>query len=341
MFNHIRHRLLLSYLAVLTVILSVFAIAVRTTFAYALNQQLDNRLKTLARSAALELELEGGEVNVDLENITNENQAVQWFDSEGTLLESQGEYIVGLPLEPNPTFQIQHKPYPAKALTIPVNDLNKDVFLGYTRVSESTANINNTLRTLDLGLGGGVLAALALSSLGGVWLTRQAMQPIEQSFQRLQRFTSDASHELRSPLMAIQTNAAVALKYPDSIRPSDAEKFQAIQSASAQMKALTEDLLLLARMDQAATVEQVPINITPILEALHTLYQPQANAQQIRLKAEITPDLPTVGLNAKLPNLSSGLKIPASALPRSTLSIFLSGFGKLIRPVHIRQAGQG
>ena len=62
---------------------------------------------------------------------------------------------------------------------------------------------------------------------GGLWLTRQAMQPIEQSFQKLQQFTSDAAHELRSPLMAIKTNAAVALKYPEGIRAADANKFQA------------------------------------------------------------------------------------------------------------------
>nr|WP_026102467.1 histidine kinase dimerization/phospho-acceptor domain-containing protein [Pleurocapsa sp. PCC 7319] len=54
--------------------------------------------------------------------------------------------------------------------------------------------------------------ALLSSSLGSIWLTRRAMQPIESSFTRLKQFTADASHELRSPLMAIKTNAEVALK---------------------------------------------------------------------------------------------------------------------------------
>ena len=77
------------------------------------------------------------------------------------------------------------------------------------------------------------------------------MQPIEKSFRRLQQFTADASHELRNPLMAIKSNAAVALKYPEGIRELDAEKFRAIASATTQMTALTEDLLLLARTDKA------------------------------------------------------------------------------------------
>ena len=52
---------------------------------------------------------------------------------------------------------------------------------------------------------------------GSGWLNFQAMQPIEESFQRLRQFTADASHELRSPLMAISTNAEVALTYPEGI----------------------------------------------------------------------------------------------------------------------------
>ncbi len=307
MFKQIQTRLLLSYLVVLTVVLGVFAIAVRTTFAYSLNQQLNNRLATLARSAALELELDGGTLSVDLENITNENQAVQWFDEDGTLLESQGQYVTTLPLKLETSLQIQQHPHPVKALTIPVTDENKGVFLGYTRVSESTLANNNTLRTLDIGLGSGIIAALMLSTLGGLWLTHQAMHPIENSFQRLQRFTSDASHELRSPLMAIQTNATVALKYPDNMRPSDAEKFQAIKSASMQMKALTEDLLILTRLDQKMVVEHTSIDLTPVLEQLHTLYLPQANAKQIRLQAQFATRLLTIGNQVQITRLITNL----------------------------------
>ena len=72
---------------------------------------------------------------------------------------------------------------------------------------------------------------------------RQSMQPIEESFDRLKQFTADASHELRSPLMAISSNAKVALKYADGMRDGDREKFESIQSASSQMATLTKDLL--------------------------------------------------------------------------------------------------
>ena len=70
-------------------------------------------------------------------------------------------------------------------------------------------------------MGSGVAVALILSGFGGIWLTNRAMKPIEASFQPLKQFTADASHELRSPLMAIKTNASVALKYPEGIREKD------------------------------------------------------------------------------------------------------------------------
>jgi len=44
----------------------------------------------------------------------------------------------------------------------------------------------------------------SLSAAGGILLTRQAMQPVEQGFQRLKQFTADASHELRGPLMVLK-----------------------------------------------------------------------------------------------------------------------------------------
>jgi len=44
-----------------------------------------------------------------------------------------------------------------------------------------------------LGLSGGIVIALVLSGAGGILLIRQAMQPVEQGFQRLKQFTADAS----------------------------------------------------------------------------------------------------------------------------------------------------
>jgi OmpR-family two-component system manganese-sensing sensor histidine kinase len=359
LFNRIRYRLLWSYLAVITGILLVFAIALRATFTYRLNQQLMARLETLARAAAREMEIDAGELVVDQTNLTNEQQAIQWFDIDGNLLADQGDLFLHSPFQPDQIIQQETAPQPLRGLTIPVHDYNTGTFIGYTRVSESTADLQNILKTLDWGIGGGILAALALSSAGGLWLTRQAMQPVEHSFQKLQQFTSDAAHELRSPLMAIQTNAAVALKYPEGIRDSDATKFQAIKSASTQLTSLTEDLLFLARtsdtnMAGVKITSSIPkrakrIDLNTILQDLIQLYQPRAKANQIALiyRPSNAP-LIILGQSTQLTRLFSNLIDNAlrytpsrgtvtviSAIEKSLVTIAVQDTGIGISPEHL------
>ena len=312
MFQAIRYRLLWSYLGVLTLILGVFAIAVRTTFAYSLKHQVTGELTTLGQGAATSIEIVKGKLQADsdfsLKDLDARKQALQWFDPQGKTLGQQGHYTLTLSLEIQEPIQVQDQ---VQGVTLPVFDTDTKQLVGYVRASESLLDLENTLRKLDWGLGGGVVAALVLSGFGGVWLTQQAMQPIEQSFERLQQFTADASHELRSPLMAIKSNAAVALKYAEGMRNSDAEKFEAIASATRQMTRLTEDLLLLARTDRDRHQDCQPVNLTAILRHLIQFYTPEAASKQIQLKADLPESLYLSGDAAQLTQLFTNLLINA------------------------------
>ncbi len=75
----------------------------------------------------------------------------------------------------------------------------------------------------------------------------------------------------------------MALKYPEGIRPTDAEKLEAIADAANQMTRLTEDLLLLARSDQAHSPKRDAVPVEEILHNLVQSYQPQAELKQIHL----------------------------------------------------------
>jgi hypothetical protein len=84
--------------------------------------------------------------------------------------------------------------------------------------------------------------------------------------------------------MAIKSNAKVALKYPEGMRTTDAEKFQAIASATNQMTRLTEDLLFLARTDKIPNRDWNAVNLTSILSNAVS----QCGYQRVpRTKAEI------------------------------------------------------
>lgn len=71
---------------------------------------------------------------------------------------------------------------------------------------------------------------------------------LQQSMRRQQRFVSDASHELRSPIAAIRQHAEVAQAYPD--RTDLVELADVVLAENHRVQRLVEDLLILARADE-------------------------------------------------------------------------------------------
>ena len=307
MFQKIRYRLFLSNLLVLGLVLLGSAFVVRLVFISNLKQQANERLMAIALSTAASAEVDEGEFEWEIDFppqlLEEAQQTFQWFDLKGKLLEQQGstDYISTLPFAAESTTRSQiDDEKRLEVITMPILDKNNRQLIGYLRATQSLEEVDETIARLDLGLGVGAIVAIVLSSFGSGWLNRQAMQPIEESYNRLKQFTADASHELRSPLMAISTNAEVALTYPEGIRPGDNEKFEAISMATDQMSQLTEDLLLLARTDRVSSFEFEIINLSTLLTDLVKLYKSQAQTKQIELKAEIENDLWLNGDKAKL-----------------------------------------
>jgi two-component system, OmpR family, manganese sensing sensor histidine kinase len=311
MFEKIRYRLLLSYLLVLASILSIFALGVRVIFARSLTQQLTEKLTALGQGAAGNAEWENGQIKIEsdfnVENLIDKNQALQLFDTKGNTIFQQGNFVLTRPLSFNETVQFETITNRVQGVTLPIINNSNGKVIGYVRVSQSLEEIDKTLSKLNLGLGSGIVIALMFSGIGGMILTRLTMQPIEDNFKTLKQFTADASHELRSPLMAIKSNLAVALKYPEGMRESDAEKFRAIASAANQMTRLTEDLLLLARRDKADTISKDIVNLTAILENLVQIYQSHAEVKEIYLKPHLTENIYLVGDSIQLTRLFTNL----------------------------------
>jgi signal transduction histidine kinase len=73
---------------------------------------------------------------------------------------------------------------------------------------------------------------------------------LEQAQAGQRRFVSDASHELRSPIAAIRQHAEVALAHPDST--TLAELAGTVRAENLRLQRLVDDLLLLAKADEAA-----------------------------------------------------------------------------------------
>lgn len=89
-------------------------------------------------------------------------------------------------------------------------------------------------------------AALVAFTVISILLARWAVNPVDNAWKQQQQFVSDASHELKTPLTVIISNAEL-LK---SGEPADYPRFtDNILTSSSQMRKLVENLLELARAD--------------------------------------------------------------------------------------------
>ncbi|MET4002094.1 two-component system OmpR family sensor kinase [Arthrobacter sp. UYCu511] len=77
-----------------------------------------------------------------------------------------------------------------------------------------------------------------------------ALQARQHSETKLRRFVADASHELRTPLTAIRGYAEL-LSMTEQLSPDGQISLDRVQVQSVRMSRLVEDLLTLARLDEA------------------------------------------------------------------------------------------
>ena len=306
MFQKIRTRLVLHNLLVFALVLSGFAIAVRFVFVQNLKEQTTEKLIAGGQGIVAEAELDdNGNLKVEDEflaqTLLDQEQSFEWYDLQENLVQRMGEVFPNTPLDIEAVSNFDHQgKNHIHSVTLPIVGEKTGEQIGYVRVNEQMDDFDETVFLLDIGLGVGVIVAAVLSSVGIFWLNRQAMQPIEESFARLKQFTADASHELRSPLMAISSNAEVSLKYPEGMREDDREAMLAMLSASEQMRSLTEDLLLLARTDRVSPMQFAPLNLSNILKDLVQLYHTQAEEKNIKLTTDLEPELTLKGDSANL-----------------------------------------
>jgi two-component system OmpR family sensor kinase len=87
-----------------------------------------------------------------------------------------------------------------------------------------------------------------------------------QSENKLRRFVADASHELRTPITAIRGFSELHRQGAVTGEKDTSELIGRIENESKRMGSLVEDLLLLARLDQAREMDSKPVEITQVIE---------------------------------------------------------------------------
>lgn len=117
----------------------------------------------------------------------------------------------------------------------------------------------------------------------------EMLDRLEQSFEIQRRFTSDASHELRSPLSRLRTELEVTLRRPRE----SAEYEETLRSCLEEVERLTllvEELLTLARLDADQQRDPLePILLNTVIEETVRRLEPVALGRKVEMVFEVSP----------------------------------------------------
>jgi len=114
----------------------------------------------------------------------------------------------------------------------------------------------------------------------------EMLDRIEKVFLRITQFTADASHELRTPISLIRTEAELALR-----RERDADAYRDalghILSETEKMSVLIEDLLALARADSGREfLKQQPVELGEFVRNCTKEWRPLAARAGLELNSD-------------------------------------------------------
>ena len=171
--------------------------------------------------------------------------------------------------------------------------------LVFADISSEVATLNGLIRSCLL-IG---MVSFLLFLWASVLLSRWAVAPVERAWKQQRQFVADASHELKTPLTVILTNAELA--QGDGDDPAARGRLLAgIAAMAQQMKELLEQMLALARADQEpAAAAFRPVDLSRLTADTLLPFEPVFFEAGLTLESRIEPGICLSGEEAQLRQL--------------------------------------
>ncbi|MFB6276505.1 MAG: sensor histidine kinase [Halothece sp.] len=220
---------------------------------------------------------------------------VRWYNPNKKLLRFVGD-IPSRQLNDSLRYQtLNTDSSKLRQATIPV--YQDEQIIGYLQIAVSLENLEASLARSRFLLSVGVPISWGIIATVGWFLGGLAMQPIAQAYQRLEQFTANASHQLRSPLARILSNAQVGLL---KLNLSDQDvkfRLENIVKTAKIMSQLVNDLLFLAR--QKGKLPESSLSLVDVSAIVWEIIQDQTQIFQADNK-QLISNLPAKPIFAKI-----------------------------------------
>ncbi len=139
---------------------------------------------------------------------------------------------------------------------------------------------------------------------GSILLSKWAVKPIEQAWKQQRQFVAAASHELKTPLTVITTNAEL-MQDGEYSREKQSVFLSSILTMSRQMRGLIEQMLELARADSAeAKPVLAEVEFSKLISDAVLPFEPIFFEKGLTLCSQVQQDIKVMGDEAQLRRLA-------------------------------------
>src|SRR5690606_6421925 len=119
---------------------------------------------------------------------------------------------------------------------------------------------------------------------------------VKDAFEKQQQFIADASHELKTPLAVISTNADALLANANDTIRNQVKWVNVIQTETERMAKLTGDLLYLTQMENARdAVMTAPFSASDAAESVILAMEALVFERNLAMDYDIEPGLTVMG----------------------------------------------
>lgn len=157
------------------------------------------------------------------------------------------------------------------------------IFLDYGR------ELNSFRTFLFTSTGVGVIGLLAVLLLM-IILSSRIVKPFSENYERQKQFITDAGHELKTPLTIIDADTEVL-----EMDVGENEWLRDIQTQTKRLAQLTNNLILLSRMEEQPQIQKIEFSISDLVEETVDTFQALAKTHNKILSGQIEPMLSMTG----------------------------------------------
>jgi signal transduction histidine kinase len=284
MFEHLRLRITAWFVLITALALATLVFLASSIFYGGLTKSLDNELEQLASEILPVIDEVKGLPRLDgkwqnkLHGTSTLNASIQLFDEHGKIL---GEY--GRKGVPELLLHSREIESPNGNLRCIVNPLYEQKLIGYLQVQLPTQQREEAYKQFSLAML--VLSPLLLMTVGllAYLVERAATDPVERAFAVMQKFLSDAGHELKTPISIMQATVENLSRKSKSDDDTD-RRLEVIDRTLNRMSALVHDLMLLSQIEAKQLPDKrVEFSFDNLLEEALEEVEPLFQAKSIKL----------------------------------------------------------